>query len=225
MPKFFFGLMVGALLLPSSLGAASPAGSTPIVRHSDDEAGRSIYNVMVTVPVSDRKAVFRGLSPSMKASVWRAHLDSFSSRHAVSPAQAAVIDKAKSLLTEELFAVHSGDANWETQVRAPLQRLEESAKNLFHQELVFEAFGQVGPDDSSDAVMETASRQRISASGLRPGLLPLPEMVSECTCSDVSDMCWFGNYCGGSICWRSDSESGCGFMWDYTCDSKCQRNQ
>jgi hypothetical protein len=224
MRRFFFGLMVGAVLLPSSLVAATPAGSTPAVRHGDDEAGRSIYNVMATVPVADRKVLFRGLSASMKASVWRAHLDNFSSAHAVSPAQAAVINEAKSLLSDELFAVHPTDADWESQVHAPLQRLEESAKNLFPQDLVVEAFGQVGPGDTGEALIETVSRQRISASGLRNSLVPLPEMVSECTCSDVSDMCWFGSSCSGSICYRSDSDGGCGFMWAYQCDSKCSKN-
>lgn len=99
MRKFLFGLMVGA----TSPALCDRRGSTS--RFHAKSIGIAMMRpdcrsttVMRTVPVSDRKALFRGLSASMKASVWIAHLDNFSSTHALSPAQEAVINDAKSLL-------------------------------------------------------------------------------------------------------------------------------
>lgn len=184
-------------------------------------AAARIYGTLAMVPVPDRRAVFRGLSAAMKAEVWRVQFRNFSVENSLSPAQLAVMAAAQSLFTEELYATSKADPAWESQVHEPLLRLEQSARNIFPPDLLFEAFGQLGPSDTeSTAAAINPSEPR----HFGRGLTPIPQQVSECTCSEASDMCWWGSSCGGSICYRSADDSGCGFGWAYECSGKCHRN-
>jgi len=183
-------------------------------------SSEQIYRAMTSLPLTDRKAVFRGLLPAMKAEVWRVHFRKFAAENSLSPAQAGVIKAAHELFTEDLFAISKSDPDWEGQVHVPLQRLEQSARNLFPPDLLLSAFGQLGPGE----VGETAALGLTDSHNVRSGLIPTPMMVSECTCSVASDWCFFGT-CGGAICWKADSDTGCGFGWRYECDSKCHRDE
>jgi hypothetical protein len=177
-----------------------------------------LYNLIATLPAMDRKVVFRGLSADMKAAVWREHLDNFTATHELSAAQAQLIGAAQNFLTVDVFATPKTDPDWEAQVHVPLKMLEDSARNVFDPDLLAEAFGQLGPEDSSASSASTSTATGLRRSG------PIALLVSECTCSDVSDMC-VNATCGGGICYRSEGDYGCGFMWNYECDSMCRRAQ
>ena len=210
-----------AVMIPGIVLAAKPQGTTlatqPVASAAEIGAAH-LYNVIVALTVTDRKVVFRGLSADMKAAVWRAHLDNFKATHAISPAQAQLISAIQNFLTPELFTIRKTDPSWEAQVHVPLKLLEDSARTLFAPDMLAAAFAQIGPDDVS-----VSSSSVPAATSLRPVSGPIAQMVSECTCSEVSDQCWLGT-CGGAICWRNEDDWGCGFMWNYKCDSKCRRD-
>jgi hypothetical protein len=201
------------LTVPGAVLAATP----PEVERPAPEA---VYRNLVTLPMPDRKAAFRALTPAMKAEVWRVQFREFAAENVVSPAQAAIIEAADNLFSEGLFSTSKSDPDWEGQVHVPLQRLEQSARNVFPPDMLLAAFGQLGPGE----VEGTAAAVSMSDShAARSRLIPAPLLVSECTCSVASDWCFFGT-CGGAICWKADSDTGCGFGWRYECDSQCNRN-
>ncbi|MBV8543741.1 MAG: bacteriocin fulvocin C-related protein [Acidobacteria bacterium] len=210
-----------AALGPGIVFAAKPQvtpSAPPAVASAGEIGAARLYSVIAALTVTDRKAVFRGLSPDVKAAVWRVHLDNFKATHAISPAQVQLIGAIQSFLTPDLFAIPKTDPGWETQVHVPLKMLEDSARTLFPPDMLAAAFAQIGPDDLS-----VSSSSLSTAASLRPVSGPIAQMVPECTCSEVSDQCWLGT-CGGAICYRSEDDSGCGFMWQYRCDSKCRRD-
>jgi hypothetical protein len=208
------------LVTGTSIAATGTSSAPALGNEASATAAERIYTVMANLPLSDRKAVFQGLSSAMKAAVWRAHFRRFTSENVLTSAQKGVIEAAISLFSEDLYAVSKTDPAWESQVHEPLQRLEQSARNVFPPDQLLSAFGQLG--HSADAGEVTAAGLSNTPS-LPSGLRPTPLLVSECTCSEASDWCFFGS-CGGGICWRADSDSGCGFGWQYRCDSKCNRN-
>ena len=203
------------LSAPGALLAATPSES-----RIERPAPKAIYRDLVTLPMPDRKAAFRALTPAMKAEVWRVHFRRFAAENAVSPAQSAIIEAAHDLFSEDLFSISKSDPAWESQVHVPLQRLEQSARNVFPPGLLLAAFGQLGPGDVGGTAAAVSVSDSLAA---RSGLTLNPLMVSECTCSVASDWCFFGS-CGGSICWKADSDTGCGFGWRYECNAKCERN-
>jgi hypothetical protein len=214
------GTFLGAFVLMTgtSIAATGASPAAPLRTAVSAETSERIYGVMANLPLADRKVVFRGLSPATKAAVWRAHFRQFSAENALTPAQATIIQTAVNLFSEELYSVSKTDPTWESQVHEPMQRLEQSARNVFPQDLLSAAFAQLGPDGSSEALepVQTATGRR--------GFTPMPQQASECTCSDTSDMCWWGSSCGGSVCYASGGDSGCGFGWQYECNGKCHRN-
>jgi hypothetical protein len=205
-------LATGAVFGATSV---APGSQTETTAASADR----VYRALIKLPLADRKAVFRGLLPAMKAEVWRAHFRTFAAENTISPEQAAIMEAAHNLFTEDLFAISKSDPAWESQVHVSLQRLEQSARTLFPPHLLLAAFGQLGPGEGGEAAAVSVSDTHT----VRSGLVPAPLMVSECTCSVASDWCFFGS-CGGAICWKADSDTGCGFGWRYECDSKCNRN-
>jgi hypothetical protein len=210
------GVLCGIVLVTSSSFAAATQ-ATPSPGISISMNAERIYRVMATVPLSDRKAVFKGLSPAMKAEVWRVHFRRFSAENALTPAQAAIMAAARELFSEDLYAISTTDPAWESQVHVPLQFLEESARNFFPRELLLAAFGQIGPADAaSSAVSSGVPAGHITGHGLTP----VAELTSQCTCTQASDMCFFGT-CSGGICYF---DTGCGFGWRYDCTATCHRD-
>jgi hypothetical protein len=214
MRKTLSVVVCGIALTASSFAAAPAAAPSPEVAIS--RRAERIYSVMSAVSVEDRKAVFRGLSPSMKAELWQAHFRAFNAAHALSPAQAAIMAAARDLFSEDLYAISTADPAWESQVHAPLQMLEQSARNVFPPELLQAAFGQVGPLEAEGSTAESSR----PAPHLGRGMRPIADMPSSCTCSEASDWCFIGT-CSGAICYF---DTGCGFGWRYDCTAQCHRD-
>jgi hypothetical protein len=61
------------LMAGTSIAATGTLSSPGSGLEASATAPERIYSVMANLSLSDRKTVFRGLSPAMKAAVWRAH--------------------------------------------------------------------------------------------------------------------------------------------------------
>jgi hypothetical protein len=221
MRKALMSLAVLAILVPNIAAAATPiftnVGPQTVDSRAELAASR-LYDVIAALPATDRKVVFHGLSSEMKAAVWREHLDKFAATHVLSAAQAQIVSAVRTFVSADVFAIGKSDPTWENQVHAPLKMLEDNARNSFSPDVLAAAFAQLGPEDISVSSISGSAATGLRRSG------PIALQVSNCTCSVSSDLCW-SSTCGGSICYRSDGDYGCGFMWNYQCDAKCERNQ
>ncbi|MGA8808110.1 MAG: bacteriocin fulvocin C-related protein [Thermoanaerobaculia bacterium] len=175
------------LVTGTSIAATGTSSASAQGMEASATAPERIYTVMVNLPLSDRKAVFQGLSSAMKAAVWRVHFRKFSSENVLTSAQKGIIEAAIGFFSEDLYAVSKTDPGWESQVHEPLQRLEQSARNVFPPDQLLSAFGQLGHSaDAREVTAASLSNTPVLPSGLRPTQL----LVSECTCSEASDWCF-----------------------------------
>ncbi|MEK6375022.1 MAG: bacteriocin fulvocin C-related protein [Acidobacteriota bacterium] len=217
-------MLVALLILSAaaSLNAAAPGGDRP--RTAEREAMDTLYGVLATMPVTDRKVVFHGLTPMAKAALWTIHLERFSAEHQLTSEQKALIGQAIALSSPAMYSVDISNPNWESLVRAPLREFEEKTRAVFPHDLAAEAFAQLGPSDVPAVAAGglTSAGSAPQAEGLSRGLKPVPLLPSECTCSTESDWCWGFSTCGigGVTCYRS-TDGGCGTLWRYDCNSKC----
>jgi hypothetical protein len=213
-------VLLVTVAVTASLTAATPAGDRP--RTAEREAMDTLYSVMATMPVADRKVVFNGLTPIAKATLWSIHLEKFSTEHDLSGDQKTLVAEAVALLSPSIYALDRSSADWDSRVNAPLRAFDEKARAVFPRDLAIAAFGELGPGDATDVSLQ-AVPDAPHAQAIRPGSLkPVPLMPSNCTCSTVSDWCWGFSSCGisGTTCYRS-TDGGCGTGWTYDCNSSC----
>jgi hypothetical protein len=153
MRKTLIGLLV--MFIVTSLNAATPDGESP--RTAERERMNALYSVMATLPVPDRKVLFHGLTPAVKAALWTIHLEKFSAEHSLSPQQKALIAEATLLFSPARYSIDRGSPDWENVVQGPLREFDERAKAAFPRDLAIEAFAQLGPGDAIGPVVAVPS--------------------------------------------------------------------
>jgi hypothetical protein len=215
-------IVLAMFVMTAALNAATPAGD--LSRTEERESMESLYSVLSTMPMADRKVVFHGLAAKSKAALWGIHLERFTKDHALSADQKALVGQAILLLTPEFYTMDQRNPRWESQVRIPLREFDEKARALFPRDLAIEAFAQLGPSDIDAIIVASAPvgiSQSRQAEGINRRLIPVPLLPSECSCSVESDWCWGFSTCGigGVTCYYSPD--GCGTGWSHACDSKC----
>jgi len=216
MRKTVIGFLV--MSVAASVYAATPGGERP--RTAERESMDALYSVMATLPVSDRKVLFHGLTPTAKATLWTIHLERFSAEHRLSAQQRGLIAEAAVLFSPTMYSVDRSAPEWEKAVHVPLREFDERVRAAFPRDQAIEAFAQLGPSDVI-GVMVTEESSPSHVQALRPGMKPVPLLPSNCSCSTDSDWCWGFSSCGigGVTCYRSDD--GCGTGWNYQCNSRC----
>jgi len=198
-------LVIAALSLFSSVAHAADQQQ---MRQREVEI---IHSAISSLPIAERKAVFREMSASMKADLWSLQLRKFIAIHPdLSREQLAVIAAASALLVPRTFELSTASTEWEAEVGEPLRRLETAARMQFPREMLVEAFGRLGPADESTEPTATSVKSVI-------GRIE-PQNVPNCNCTRASDWCLFSD-CGGAICYASTD--GCGWWWQYACSSRC----
>jgi hypothetical protein len=203
-------LMRKALLVMAALSLFSSVARAADRQQMRQREVEVIHSVISSLPIAERKAVFREMAASMKADLWSLQLRKFIGVHPdLSAEQLAITAAAATLLVPRTFELSTASPEWEAEVGEPLRRLETAARMQFPREMLVEAFGRLGPDESA----ETTARP---AKGLirRVG----PQNVPNCNCTRASDWCLFSD-CGGAVCYASTD--GCGWWWQYACSSKC----
>jgi hypothetical protein len=160
--------------------------------------------------VREQKSVFRRLTPAGRAEVMRLHVAELYKAPTTTPAQKRLLRELIPHITAELYA--APDAPRSPELAALLARADGLFKGT-------EAFARMGP---AAAGLLKAKEQGFTAQvrlKIREG--------AECGCSGGS------NYCGGCEngntrpC-RNDSLGceysswGCGTLWSWPCDGKCQ---
>jgi hypothetical protein len=193
-----------------------PAAAVPSERASI----QTMYSLIASMPVAQRKILFHGFSAETKATLWQIHLERFAAEHSLTEEQRGVIAEASALFTSGLYSATPADSDFDSRVNTPLRRLEERARQVLGRDLAFEAIARVGPADSVDAssattVLVDGSR----ATAFHPSR-PVPKLMSNCSCSWTSDWCYAYMSCTGSMCYYGFD--GCGTGWRYACDGSCR---
>ncbi|HEX8151639.1 MAG TPA: bacteriocin fulvocin C-related protein [Thermoanaerobaculia bacterium] len=166
-----------------------------------------VYRTISSRPMAERRAIYRALSPAVRAALWKRQLDTFLSEHPDAPAeQRELVGLALTLLTARTFELQRGTPEWDGEVGAPMQRLTEAVRRVFPRHTAAALFAQLGPADPA--------RELASGSGRWRGVT---HSVDYCDCTRADDWCWFSD-CVGSICYKDE---GCGTWWQYECTSRC----
>lgn len=194
---FLFTLLVigtaTASVLTIPLYRTDNCGEPPQLKQTDNDL--EAYAEFVSLPVTDRRMAYGQLSPERKSFFWRQHLNTRLQEHPnFTKEQKDLIIEGISLATSDWFRTPRNSSEWHTEVDEPLKSFEQRIKSVFPLKEGAETFAQIG---------ETP------ADGTTP----------TCSCSIVSDWCWFGTECVGGGCYWTD---GCGtFKW-YGCTGLCK---
>lgn len=178
----------------------------------------TVYRIIASQKVSDRRVLFRSMSPEMKAALWRVHLQEFlAANTALSNEEQTVIRQFIPELTAVYFGPHTDDPAWEAGVA--IARMQQSASAILPPAVYRAAFGVLGPAPQSpdEEVIEpltTALRTRRIQNENCIGCSGAP----DCECNLGQDLCIFGK-CSLDNC--KGESIGCGPWWNWPCNGMC----
>jgi hypothetical protein len=152
-------------LVSLALPSASAAPTDP----SADRDAAIVYRIVSAQTVSERRVVFRSVTPEMKAALWRAHVRQFLASHpSLSEAQRAVIAQFLTVIDAELYRPRPDDPEWQAMTGLPFARMQQSASAVLAPELCREAFTVLGPPDPDPVgVVRTIDLAAVALHGSR----------------------------------------------------------
>lgn len=184
---------------------------------SEQEILKKYYDLSA-LQLKGRKAFFRRASADNKSELWRTHFVLYLIKHPeLNESQKETIVAAMSLATPDYFAVTSKSRDWKTKVRQPSRSLENKINAAFpleEAEKIFATLGDKpdGPNSLSPDLLKSVDYKPVGFSQAVP--------ENNCSCSTVSDYCPIFSFCRAGGC--SETQSGCGTLWDYPCNGSCQ---
>jgi hypothetical protein len=193
---------------------SSSRADGPAQRPAVDDGGVvSLYDMLLTMPRSERIGAFREMPSATKAALWRHHLTKMEAEHPeLSPEQRSVIEDFSSLLTPEVYDLLPGDPRFKSVVENPLEEIRRRAVAVFPRDLLIAIFLDMQPRENS--------RPRATTS---TSLHPSPANIPACNCSRDHDDCFFwegaGSYCSLGCFWTKSWGCGPGFI--FRCDGYC----
>ena len=160
---FFIALIVLNITVGSAFTTASAqTGVSNQTQSVDEQEAAKLYSNISSLPVSERKAFYRNLTPEQKSGLWKAQLRQYLSSHPeLTDSQKEVIQSAIAFITPQLFAIPLDNPEWQTKVDLPVQRLEKRFLEVFTREVVRELLTVPGgpePQQVSNQVQSQISR-------------------------------------------------------------------
>lgn len=187
-----------------------------IAMAQEDRDAQTVYRMLSSRSLSERRVVFRNVTPEMRAALWRVHVRHFLDSHPeLTPAQHTVIAQFLTLFSAELYRAHTDDPEWDAMFGVPFERMKESASAILTHELFHEALDVLGPLPAESAPALTGVRT--ASMHLEPDFC-VGCYAPDCECNLGSDWC-FGGTCSADNC-KGDSW-GCGTGWQKPCNGMC----
>jgi len=190
-----------------------------------DRDAETLYRIVSSRPVAERRVVFRNVTPETKAAVWRVHVRHFLDSHpALSEAQRKVLVQFLTLINADLYRTLPDDPEWEAQVALPFARMQDSAAAILTPDQYREALTVLGPlpDPALPSALPITSGLLLSRAHL--GAIEADYCVGcyvpDCECNLGDNWCLWGQTCFGDNC-KSDSW-GCGTVWQKVCNGMCR---
>ncbi|HKO58929.1 MAG TPA: bacteriocin fulvocin C-related protein [Thermoanaerobaculia bacterium] len=208
-------LCLVSLVLPSIAAAQSAPAERDV---------ELVYRIVSAQTVSERRVVFRSVTPEMKAALWRAHVRHFLNSHPeLSEAQRGVIAQFIAVIVPDLYRQRPDDAEWQALIGLPFARMQQSASAILTPDLYREALATLGPAETDAAPAAQAAAK--AATSRKAPLKTQPDYcvgcwnAPDCECNMGDNWCGWGQTCAGDNC-KSDSW-GCGTMWQSICNGMC----
>ncbi|MBP6022062.1 bacteriocin fulvocin C-related protein [Ferruginibacter sp.] len=140
-----------------------------------------------------QRSMYNLLSANEKSEIWMQKFTGFLNENNLNSKQKLFVQRIKNLMTPQFFVNNS----IKEKVNEP--ELKATAINLFGVDVAF-------------SLLCTLEKS------------PIPNTVdpggTDCTCSKSSDWCGQYTTCLGAIC--TETNSGCGTFWSYSCTGRCQ---
>lgn len=203
------GVIAGSLVLAGRTPALADTGNSEVRDwlERNKDALPTDYAQVTAHPIAYRKAIYGASAPGVKRALWLAHFEEYrKARSTLTDDQSAVLTRLTAFVggTTSLFsrAIASGDSHH--QALAPLKA---AAIEAFGKEGARALIAQLGPASAHDT------------------------LAGECGCA-LGDPDWCGRTChsccyfqlgcpSGCGCCCTLVSSGCGSLWEYTCDGLC----
>ncbi len=115
-----------------------------------EEKAVRIYSNLSLLSISERKALFQGLTPELKSEIWRVQLRSFLSKHPdLTDKQRQAIESLIVFLKPQVYEIPQDSPEWEEKVNKPLQNLTKRIYELFPSEVARELLNVLGGSESA----------------------------------------------------------------------------
>ena len=106
------------------------------------------YDELGRLPWAYRRVVFGELPPTTRSALFQTHYERYALAHPdMSTAQRAVLDRAKELMTPDVYALPHESPEWKTRIGAPQAELERQARAAFDRTELARIFAMIGPED------------------------------------------------------------------------------
>ena len=106
------------------------------------------YDELGRLPWAYRRVVLGELPPATRSALFQTHYERYALAHPdMSPAQRAVLDRAKELMTPDVYALPRESPEWKTRIGAPQAELERQARAVFDRTELMRIFAMIGPED------------------------------------------------------------------------------
>jgi hypothetical protein len=207
-------------LLSLALASVALAQSEPAV----DRDAETVYRIVSTQALSERRIVFRSVTAEMKAALWRVHLRHFLDSHPNLPeAQRAVVAQFVTAIGADLYRPRTDDPYWEAMIGVPFARMQQSASAILPPDVYHEALGVLGPPEDPEPFAQTLGKVRSPRNApfkLQESCVGCGGPPPECECNMGEDWCGWGRFCFGDNCQSDDW--GCGNAWQRPCNGMCR---
>ena len=168
----------------------------------------SVYSDLSLRPMTERRVLFRTLSPGMQSDLWIVNLQQFLVAHPeLTVEQRSVVFEGLGILGAGVF--DSADKAGELYIAA--RNLESRAKTLISTELLREAFVDLGGRDVASPLPAVFAPRRT------------PRTLDDVNCACATTDDWCGDITGVVYCARIECTftTGCGWIFLDACNGLC----
>ena len=165
------------------------------------------YDELGRLPWAYRRVVLGELPPATRSALFQTHYERYALAHPdMSPAQRAVLDRAKELMTPDVYALPRESPEWKTRIGAPQAELERQARAAFDPDEVVQIFSTIGSEDPATVHLPPATAKAAT---------------EYCNCSTASDFCSSGYTCRYGVITCIYTSTFCGWNLLYSCNGMC----
>lgn len=205
-----------------------------------EEKAVKIYSNLSLLSISERKALFGGLTPELKSEIQKVQLRSYLSKHPdLTDKQRKAIESAIVFIKPQVYEIPQDNPEFEEKVNKPMQLLEKKMLEVFSREVVRELLNVLG--GSQSAVSLNVERINFVLELSNPGCARAKRETNswltkkiqtqqpfkqtsvsfaeaQCACSvDSSGDCFAGK-CYFTNC---SQQNWCGRWYAYVCNGDC----
>lgn len=109
------------------------------------------YDEFGRLPVPYRRVVFGELPPAARSALFQTQYERYALAHPdMSPARRAVLERARELMTPDVYAIPQDSPEWEARIGAPQRELERQARAAFDRNEGARLFAMIGPEEPAN---------------------------------------------------------------------------